>query len=163
MLAAQFKAGKTTLVGNLIRSLIDGDAWLGRDVVAPIAGTVALLDFEMSAVQLDDRLRAQHIRGDDRVTVVPLRGHAAGFNIIEADCLARNGPNGYGNGGARTWCSIACGRFSMRSASMNTATPAVFWWPLMRCFGKPALPRRSSSTTWGTWANGPAVIHGYGD
>src|SRR5262245_51148652 len=30
MLAAQFKAGKTTLVGNLIRSLCDGDPFLGK-------------------------------------------------------------------------------------------------------------------------------------
>jgi len=85
MLAAGFKAGKTTMIGNLIRSLIDGDAWLDRDAVVPIAGTVVLLDFEMSATQLDEWLRVQGIRGDDRVVVMPLRGHAAAFAILDRE------------------------------------------------------------------------------
>ena len=57
MLAAQFKAGKTTLIGNLVRTLADGDDWLGRDAVDPVDGSVVLLDFEMSPTQLDSWLR----------------------------------------------------------------------------------------------------------
>lgn len=84
MLAAQFKAGKTTLVGNLIRSLVDGDPFLGCFDVTPVTGTVGVLDFEMSESQLDEWLRTQQIQHDDRVIVVPMRGRAAAFNILDA-------------------------------------------------------------------------------
>ena len=71
VLAAQFKAGKTTLVGNLVRSLVDGDDWLDKHEVTQVSGTVAVLDFEMGADQLDDWLRDQRIHNDDRVLVDP--------------------------------------------------------------------------------------------
>lgn len=88
VLAAQFKAGKTTLTGNLARSLVDGDLFLGRDAVTPIDGAVAVLDFEMSELQLDDWLRDQGIRADDRVLVIPMRGRASAFDILDATCRA---------------------------------------------------------------------------
>ena len=69
--AAQFKAGKTTLVGNLIRSLCDGDTFLGKYAVAPVDGTIALLDFEMGRSQLKRWYCDQHIRDTDRVVVIP--------------------------------------------------------------------------------------------
>jgi len=81
--AAQFKAGKTTLVGNLIRSLRDGDPFLGKYVVTPIEGTVALLDFEMGRNQLRRWYRDQQIKNDDGVVVLPMRGLASSFNIID--------------------------------------------------------------------------------
>ncbi len=84
MLAAQFKAGKTTLIGNLIRSLVDGDDFLGHHAVTPITGSAVLLDFEMSESQLDHWLAAQRILRDDRVFVMPLRGRAATFDILDA-------------------------------------------------------------------------------
>ena len=74
LLAAQFKAGKTRLVGNHIRSLADGDNWLGQHPVAPVEGTVVLLDFEMSPRQLDAWLRDQRIMHDDRVIAIPMHG-----------------------------------------------------------------------------------------
>jgi hypothetical protein len=85
MLSAQFKAGKTTVVGNLLRSLIDGDPFLGRDAVAAVKGCVALLDFEMGQTQLDDWLRAQQIRDDNRALIIPLRGMASAFDITLPD------------------------------------------------------------------------------
>jgi hypothetical protein len=84
MLAAQFKAGKTTLVGNLIRSLVDGDPFLGRDTVTPIDGSLWQFDFEMGEPQLDDWMCRQSIQSDDRVVVVPMRGRATAFDIINA-------------------------------------------------------------------------------
>lgn len=91
--AAQFKAGKTTIVGNLIRSLADGDPFLDRYHVGPIAGTVALLDFEMSAGQLSAWLRDQQIRRTDRVVVAALRGQARCFDVrderIRAEWITR--------------------------------------------------------------------------
>jgi hypothetical protein len=83
MLAAQFKTGKTTLVGNYLRCVVDGDDWLGRYPVTPIDGRVALLDFEMSQGQLDDWLGAQHIRASDRIVVTSMRGQAAAFNPLD--------------------------------------------------------------------------------
>lgn len=88
MLAAQFKAGKTSVVGNLARCLVDGDLWLGRHEIAPVDGTVVIIDFEMSDHQLDDWLRDQGIRHDDRIIVVPMRGRAAAFDILDPRVLA---------------------------------------------------------------------------
>ncbi|HEY0875205.1 MAG TPA: AAA family ATPase [Vicinamibacterales bacterium] len=85
VLAAQFKAGKTTLTGNLVRCLVDGGLFLGRDRVFPVAGTVAVLDFEMSDYKLDDWYRDFGIEHDDRVIVLPMRGRASSFAITDAD------------------------------------------------------------------------------
>ena len=82
VLAAQYKAGKTTLRDNLIRSLIDGDLFLGRCPVTPINGALALLDAEMGEGQLHEWLRDQRIQGDDAVVVLSLRGAATSFNIL---------------------------------------------------------------------------------
>ena len=89
VVAAQFKGGKTTLIGNVTRSLVDGDPFLGRFQVAPVARSVVLLDFEMSPRQLDAWLRDQQIRHADRVVVVPLRGSASAFDIRMPDVRAR--------------------------------------------------------------------------
>jgi len=83
--AAPQKAGKTTLVGALTRSLVDGDPWLGRYRVQPIVGNVTILDTEMAASQLARWLREQQIAADERVTVATLRGHAAGFNLLDRE------------------------------------------------------------------------------
>jgi hypothetical protein len=81
--AAQFKAGKTTVVENLARSLLDGDKFLGTYAVAPVDGTVAILDFEMSQGQLTSWYRDQGIKNTDRLFLITLRGHAASFDILD--------------------------------------------------------------------------------
>jgi hypothetical protein len=83
MLAAPAKAGKSTLVGGYVRSLVDGDPWLGREDVEPVAGRVVVLDTEMSAHQLDAWLRAQRIRHDDRVCVLPMRGRVSALDWLD--------------------------------------------------------------------------------
>ena len=83
MLAAQFKAGKTTVTGNLARSLVDGDTWLDQYKVDPIDGTLVVLDFEMSAAQMDAWLGDQGIRNDDHIVPIPMRGNAAAFDILD--------------------------------------------------------------------------------
>ena len=88
LLAAQFKAGKTTLVGNHIRALVDGDPWLGRHHVTPMTGTVVLLDFEMDGHQLDRWLRDQQIMNDDRVIPISLRGQVSAFDILDTETRA---------------------------------------------------------------------------
>jgi hypothetical protein len=87
-LTAQYKAGKTTLIGNLIRSLVDGDRWLDVAAVTPIEGPVVLIDAEMSPTQLDDWYREQGIRAGDQVVVLPMRGGLSGFNILDPSVRA---------------------------------------------------------------------------
>lgn len=83
VLAAQYKVGKTTATGNLVRSLVDGDPWLGTFTTMPVTGAVVILDLEMGAGQLDDWLAAQKIRNDDRVIPIPLRGNAGALDLLE--------------------------------------------------------------------------------
>lgn len=84
VIAAQFKAGKTTGRDNLARCLVDGDPWLGQYKVTPVDGTVVILDFEMSAEQLDQWLADQGIVNDDRIIPIPLKGNATAFDILDA-------------------------------------------------------------------------------
>ncbi len=83
MLPAQFKSGKTTLRNNYLRSIVDGDLWLGRYDVTPIDGTVLVLDFEMTKRQGKTWLRDAGIRRTGHVVLVSLRGCAAAFNILD--------------------------------------------------------------------------------
>ena len=87
MLGAQRKAGKTTLVDNLVRSLADGGRFLGVAEVVPVNGRVAIIDFEMSAAMLDRWLADQGIEDQDRVVVIPLRGRAATFDLRDEAVL----------------------------------------------------------------------------
>lgn len=95
VLAAQNKSGKTTLTGNLIRSLVDGDDFLDHFAVEPVR-RVVLLDNEMSPSQMRRWLRDQGIRNTDAVDVVSLRGKLSSFNILDpeirAEWAARIGP-----------------------------------------------------------------------
>lgn len=86
MLAAQAKAGKTTLTGNVTRSLVDGDLFLGVHSVNPV-NRVGIIDFEMSERQLAAWLKDQAIVNDDRVTVIPMRGKASTFDILDEQTL----------------------------------------------------------------------------
>ena len=80
LLAAQFKAGKTTLTMNLVRALADGGNFLDCRVDT-VDGTVVVLDFEMSDRQLAEWYRAADIENSDSVFLIPLRGSASGFDI----------------------------------------------------------------------------------
>ncbi|GLI00321.1 AAA family ATPase [Phytohabitans aurantiacus] len=84
VLAAQYKAGKTTTVGNVLRSLADGDRFLGVFDVEPVTdGSIVLCDFEMPRVKLRDWLRRQEIRNADRIHLVPMRGLASTFDLLD--------------------------------------------------------------------------------
>jgi hypothetical protein len=85
MLTAQFKAGKTTLRDNYVRSKVDGDPFLGRDTVTAIRGRLVVLDVEMHETKLEAWLKSQQIRNDDRVIPISLRGRAASFNVLDPD------------------------------------------------------------------------------
>jgi hypothetical protein len=83
MLAAQFKAGKTTARDNYVRSLADGDPFLGRYAVTPIAGKVGILDTELSADMLDRWLDDQRIQFRERVVPVSFRGSLSALNFLD--------------------------------------------------------------------------------
>lgn len=82
MLTAPMKAGKTTMIGNLLRSLVDGAPFLGQFTTAPVQ-RVLLLDDEMSEGQLRRWLRDQNIEAASVVSLVSLRGHLSSFNILD--------------------------------------------------------------------------------
>lgn len=82
MLAAQYKAGKTTLMGNLIRALVDGDDFLGEFSTAPVRDVV-LIDNELDPRTVRRWLRAQGIRNQAAVRVLPIRGKVSSFDLLD--------------------------------------------------------------------------------
>jgi hypothetical protein len=89
MLSAQYKAGKSTLVGNLIRALVDGEPFLGHFAVNTTAAGVVLIDDEMSENTLRAWLRAQNIANTEAVAdVICLRGNLGAFNLLDEHCFA---------------------------------------------------------------------------
>lgn len=87
--SAQFKTGKTTAVGNITLSLADESPLFGVFQVVPRAAAVVFgLDFEMSEHQLDSWYRALRIRRDDRVILLPMRGKASSFNLLDPSILS---------------------------------------------------------------------------
>ncbi|MFC9965297.1 AAA family ATPase [Nocardia ignorata] len=84
LLAAAYKSGKSTTVGNAARALVDGGAFLGRFPVAPVR-KVVLIDTELDTRTLRRWLRDQGIRNTDAITVLPLRGKVSAFDILDRD------------------------------------------------------------------------------
>jgi AAA domain len=85
VLAAPAKGGKSTVMGNLIRSLVDGDPFLDAFDVNPFAGSVVLIDNELHEGQLRRWLRKQKMTNVDRVHVLPLRGGVGTFDIMNPE------------------------------------------------------------------------------
>jgi len=81
LLAAQYKAGKTTMVANLVRSLVDAEPFLERFPVTP-AERAVLIDDELDPKTLARWLADQNIDHLDRIEVVSLRGHLAHFDVM---------------------------------------------------------------------------------
>jgi len=82
VLAAQFKAGKTTVRDNLIRSWCDGYSFLGRYPITPAAGHLVVIDAEMPARIARRWLNDQMITHTERFSYVNIRGAAASLNIL---------------------------------------------------------------------------------
>lgn len=80
--AAPAGAGKTTLNGNLVRSLVDGDPFLGAFAVNQRAERIVIIDNEMTQEMLKRWLRRQGVRNASAVVdVVTLRGQAGLFDL----------------------------------------------------------------------------------
>jgi hypothetical protein len=83
LLAAQYKSGKTTMVGDVIQSLVGGGQFLGRFDVTPV-DRVALIDTELDRRTLRRWLRDKGIRKVEAVSVLSLRGAVSTFDILDA-------------------------------------------------------------------------------
>ncbi|GAB6858499.1 AAA family ATPase [Microbacterium xylanilyticum] len=84
LLAAPHKAGKSTIVGNLLRSLADGAAFLGRFEVRR-AKRIVLVDDELDPRTLRAWLSDHGIDKAKRIEVVSLRGRVSSFDILTAE------------------------------------------------------------------------------
>lgn len=80
MLIAQFKAGKSTLVQNLVRAIADGSDFL--QAYGTEQGVVTLIDDELDARTLRRWLREQGIGRPENVRVLPLRGRIGSFDLL---------------------------------------------------------------------------------
>lgn len=80
VLSAPAKSGKSHMVANLIRSLADGDPFLGRYEPAP--ARVVYLDDELDERTWRRWLREQDVQNTSRVELVPLRGNLATFDVL---------------------------------------------------------------------------------
>ena len=89
VLAAAYKAGKSTLRDNLVRSLVDGDTFLGRFAVPVTVASVALIDDELDPRMLRRWLREQGIRNTRAVHVLSLRGRVSALDLTDVDTRAR--------------------------------------------------------------------------
>lgn len=85
LLSAQEKAGKTTMVVNLARSLTDGTPFLGTFPVAQDGFKVVVLDFEMTDTMLRRWYADHEIEHPERLTIVPARGAGSTFNILNEE------------------------------------------------------------------------------
>lgn len=74
LIAAGFKTGKTTLMQNLVRSLVDHEPFLDEYLITPPAGRVALFNFELTRAQQIRWLRDSGIGNTGQVMLAHLRG-----------------------------------------------------------------------------------------
>jgi RecA-family ATPase len=84
-LVAQWKAGKTEMRNNVVRSLVDGNKFLGEFEATAISGRVGILDLEMERDQSRQWLREQGIKNTQKVKTWHLKGKLSSFAIIDPD------------------------------------------------------------------------------
>jgi hypothetical protein len=80
LLAAQFKTGKTTLINELTKSLVDGVEFLGAYKI-PDTTRVALFNYEVGQAQYARWLRDRAIANADAVHVFNLRGFTLPLSV----------------------------------------------------------------------------------
>lgn len=82
LLAAAAKSGKTTtIVGNLLPSLVDGRAFLGEHSTQQVTGQVVYLNMEVGERIIRNWMRRAGIINTDQVSVVNLRGKASALTL----------------------------------------------------------------------------------
>ena len=73
-LTAQYKAGKTTMINNLAKALVDGERFLNFFKAPSHEGRVVIFNYEVGEGQYRRWLKDVSIKEVDRVTTVHLRG-----------------------------------------------------------------------------------------
>lgn len=73
-LTAEYKSGKTTLINNVVKSLVDDQPFLGRYGVNDHDGNVVIFNYEVEPRQYRQWMREVGIINTDRVKLVHLRG-----------------------------------------------------------------------------------------
>lgn len=73
-LTAQYKAGKTTMINNLAKSLVDGGKFLNYFKPATHPGRVVIFNYEVSENQYRRWMKDVSIENTEMVTLVHLRG-----------------------------------------------------------------------------------------
>lgn len=76
LVVAKRKTGKTTLINELVRSLADGEKFLGRFEVIPADGAIAIFNYEVEPSQYRRWLREVGIVNSDKIHVLHLRGQS---------------------------------------------------------------------------------------
>lgn len=90
MLAAGPKAGKTHVLINLIRVLVDGGRFFDSYPVTRLeSGKVTALDFELPRQKWREWLGAQRIIRGEQVNTWALRGQGSAFNMLDASMRKR--------------------------------------------------------------------------
>jgi len=74
LLTAAYKSGKTTMVNNLVKSIVDEEPFLDTYGVQPHDGRVVIFNYEVDPRQYRQWLREMNIRNLDKITIVHLRG-----------------------------------------------------------------------------------------
>nr|WP_238356984.1 AAA family ATPase [Kribbella italica] len=74
IITAAFKSGKTTLMQNLIRSLVDSEPFIGEHAMRELDGRVAFWNFELPEAMVKRQFRKMKIRRLDNIWPVHLRG-----------------------------------------------------------------------------------------
>lgn len=74
LLTAAYKSGKTTMVNNLVKSLVDDEPFLNRYGVDEHTGRVTIFNYEVEPRQYRQWLREMNIQNLDKITLVHLRG-----------------------------------------------------------------------------------------
>lgn len=87
LLSAKAKAGKTTLVTNLVKALVDGGDFLGTFPVVD-TGRTLLIDTEMSERRLQSWYRKIGVDNPADITVVAIRGREASLDPRDPECSA---------------------------------------------------------------------------
>ena len=82
LVVAQRKTGKTTLILNLARCLIEGGEFLGRFATRPLTGRVAILNYEVSGQMLARWANEARVPAD-RLVLVNLRGRRNPLRVEE--------------------------------------------------------------------------------
>lgn len=82
VVSAQYKAGKSTLVSNVVKALVDDELFLDKFEVEPVE-RILLIDNELDPRTLKRWLRDQGIKQTHRVDVLSLRGRLSTFDILD--------------------------------------------------------------------------------